>query len=71
MTGHPIYIFYPSGGSSKFKRYHDSLEAIGATRPLPDRILELEQWTYTPQVSADIIAHEIERRYLQHGAAHE
>ena len=69
MTGRPIYVFHPSGGSAKFARYHDSLEAIGATRPLPDRVQQLEQWSYVPQVSADIIAHEFERRYLAHGRA--
>lgn len=66
ITGRPIYVFHPSGGSAKFTRYHDSLAAIGAARPLPDRLSELGQWSYEPQVSADVIAHEIEQRYLQH-----
>lgn len=66
ITGKPIYVFHPTGGSAKFKRYHDSLAAIGATRPLTEQLNELGQWSYKPQVSADLIAHEIERRYLQH-----
>lgn len=68
-TGRPIYVFHPSGGSPKFSRYHDSLEALGATRPLPMKISTLDSWHYEPQFSADLIAHEIERRYLQHRSA--
>lgn len=65
-TGRPIYVFHPSGGSAKFTRYHASLTALGATRPLPAQIGALDSWGYEPQVSAGLIAHEIERRYLQH-----
>ena len=64
-TGRPIYVFHPSGGSAKFTRYHDSLAELGATRPLPARLTALEEWEYEPQVSADLIAQEIERRYWQ------
>lgn len=64
-TGRPIYVFHPSGGSAKFKRYHESLVALGAVRPLPERLAALEQWHYEPQISADLIAQEIERRYWQ------
>lgn len=63
-TGKPVYVFHPSGGSPKFTRFHKSLEATGATRPLPDDIAALEGWTYEPQVTAGLIAREIERRYL-------
>ncbi len=65
-TGRPIYVFHPSGGSAKFTRYHESLTALGATRPLPAQIGVLDSWSYVPQVSAGLIAHEIEGRYLQH-----
>ena len=65
-TGRPIYVFHPSGGSAKFTRYHDSLAELGATRPLPDRISELDDWRYEPQFSATHIAQEIERRYSHH-----
>lgn len=64
-TGRPIYVFHPSGGSAKFTRYHESLEALGAVRRLPERLAALEQWHYEPQISADLIAGEIERRYWQ------
>lgn len=67
-TGRPVYVFYPSGGSPKFTRYHESLEALGATRPLVANLSQLDQWTYEPQVSANLIAHEIERRYFSRRA---
>lgn len=70
-TGRPIYVFHPSGGSKKFSRYHESLVRLGATRPLPDKIAQLETWQYEAQFSADLIAHEIERRYAQHRRTHE
>ena len=54
-TGRPVYVFHPSGGSAKFTRYHDSLMALGATRPLPERLTALEEWAYEPQISADLI----------------
>lgn len=62
-TGRPVYIFHPAGGSAKFNRFHASLEEMGASRPLPDRVEQLETWSYAPQVTAQLIAHEIERRY--------
>jgi uncharacterized protein len=64
-TGRPLYVFHPSGGSAKFSRYHQSLEAMGAARPLPYPLDKLEQWSYEPQISAAMIAQEIERRYLE------
>ncbi|MGI9476432.1 MAG: mitochondrial fission ELM1 family protein [Hyphomicrobiaceae bacterium] len=69
-TGRPIYVFHPSGGSAKFTRYHDSLATLGATRALPENVAALARWDYEPQFSADLIAHEIERRYLQYRRAH-
>lgn len=64
-TGRPVYVFEPSGGSPKFRRFHDALRRLGATRPLPPRVEQLEEWTYQPIDSAARIAAEIERRYLQ------
>lgn len=61
-TGKPVHVFHPSGGSAKFNRFHQSLESFGATRPLPPDVGELANWSYPPQVTADLIAHEIERR---------
>lgn len=60
-TGKPIHIFTPSGGSAKFKRFHEGLQAAGATRRLDDTG-RLETWTYAPLNSAADIAAEIRRR---------
>jgi uncharacterized protein len=62
-TGKPVYVFEPSGGSAKFRRFHESLQRHGATRPLPAVLHALEQWSYQPLDSAAIIAAEVERRY--------
>lgn len=64
-TGRPVYIFTPSGGSPKFARFHASLAAHGATRPLPQGFERLEQWSYEPLDSAARIADEINRRYAR------
>lgn len=64
-TGRPVYVFTPSSGSDKFRRFHSALETIGATRPLPVRFYGMEQWSYPPLDSAAIIAAEIERRWMQ------
>jgi mitochondrial fission protein ELM1 len=63
-TGRPVYVFAPSAGSDKFRRFHAALEAYGATRPLPERVTELPDWSYAPLQSAETIAREIERRWL-------
>jgi mitochondrial fission protein ELM1 len=62
-TGKPVYVFEPSEGSAKFRRFHEVLQAYGATRPLPRRFEALAVWDYTPLDSAAIIADEIERRW--------
>lgn len=64
-TGRPVYVFTPSEGSPKFRRFHQSLMAYGATRPLPERFDAITTWSYAPLDSANIIAREIERRYLR------
>ena len=62
-TGRPVYVFHPKGGSAKFDRFHKSLVTAGYCRPLPESVYRLDRWAYTPQVTADEIAREIERRY--------
>lgn len=62
-TGRPVYIFAPSGGSSKFTRFHEALASRGATRELPERFKKLETWEYQPLDGAQDIAAEIEQRY--------
>jgi uncharacterized protein len=62
-TGRPVYVFTPSAGSDKFRRFHAALEAYGATRPLPESVTALPDWSYAPLQSAETIAREIERRW--------
>jgi mitochondrial fission protein ELM1 len=62
-TGRPIYVFTPEGGRGKFRRFHAALEAHGATRPLPERLDALENWSYEPLRSAEAVAAEIEARW--------
>lgn len=62
-TGKPVYVFEPSGGSAKFRRFHSALAAYGATRPLPETIEEWQTWQYKPLDSARTIAAEIEKRW--------
>lgn len=63
-TGRPVFVFEPSRGSRKFRYFHQRLQGIGATRPLPTVVERLEDWTYAPLDSAAVIAREVERRYL-------
>lgn len=62
-TGRPIYVFFPTGGSAKFDRFHAGLAGYGATRPIPDPGVALDTWTYEPLHSAEVIAAEIMRRW--------
>lgn len=64
-TGRPVYVFTPSGGSDKFRRFHEGLRAHGATRELPGRIETMPDWSYAPLDSSRLIADEIERRYAR------
>lgn len=61
-TARPVLVFRPEGGSAKFDRFHQRLEALGATRTLPSRLDALPAWTYEPINAADAIAAEIARR---------
>jgi mitochondrial fission protein ELM1 len=62
VTGRPVYVFEPSGGSAKFRRFHEALRRYGATRPLPAEVKSLDGWTYQPLDSAAEIAAAIEQR---------
>jgi mitochondrial fission protein ELM1 len=64
-TGRPVYVFQPEGGSPKFSRFHAALTRYGATKPMPARFDRLETWSYQPLNSAEQIAAEITRRWLQ------
>lgn len=63
VTGRPIHVFTPSGGSAKFQRYHDALLRHGVTRPLPDAVAALDTWSYPPLYSAADIALAIAERW--------
>jgi hypothetical protein len=67
-TGRPVYVFKPSGGSAKFDRFHQALMQSGATRELPAEVTSLQGWSYTPVYSVEIIAAEIEKRWLRRRA---
>ncbi|HRY06485.1 MAG TPA: mitochondrial fission ELM1 family protein [Hyphomicrobiaceae bacterium] len=62
-TGRPVYVFRPSGGSNKFGRFHDSLYACGATRPLNSECQPAFDWGYAPILAAQVIAQEIAERF--------
>lgn len=64
-TGRPVFVFEPDGGSPKFSRFHAALVRYGATKPMPARFDSLETWSYQPLNSAEQIAAEITRRWLQ------
>jgi uncharacterized protein len=68
-TGKPVYVFEPSGGSAKFRRFHSALRDWGATRPLPEHVKTLESWQYEPLDSADLIAREVEQRWARRSSA--
>ncbi|MFN3869586.1 MAG: mitochondrial fission ELM1 family protein [Hyphomicrobiaceae bacterium] len=63
-TGRPVYVFHPSGGSDKFRRFHDALSQARVTRPLHEQTTLDTGWSYPPIRSADTIAQEIERRFV-------
>ena len=65
-TGRPAYVFYPAGGTPKFNRFHQALQASSAVRQLPDHFVRLETWAYAPLDAASAIAAEIERRVAAH-----
>lgn len=68
ITGKPVWVFEPSGGSAKFDRFHESLRRYGATRRLPDAVKTIDTWTYVPIDAAASIAREVETRWLRRQA---
>ncbi len=62
-TGRPVVVFHPTGGSTKFDRFHQGLENRGAARAMPDRFDAIPDWRYEPLYSAQRIAEEVARRY--------
>ncbi|MEL6287830.1 MAG: mitochondrial fission ELM1 family protein [Pseudomonadota bacterium] len=74
VTGRPVHVFHPSGGSRKFDRLHAALTAHGATRRLTADAVDdgagtgdrADDWTYTPLSATETIAAEIARRWSIH-----
>ncbi|MEW5962438.1 MAG: mitochondrial fission ELM1 family protein [Pseudomonadota bacterium] len=64
VTGRPVLVFEPNGGSGKFERFHSALRHYGATRPLTQSSDITETWSYAPLDAAPEIALEIARRFL-------
>jgi mitochondrial fission protein ELM1 len=56
VTGRPIYVFRPSGGSRKFDRLLKLLEEHGAVRPLPAPFEKHQPWSYETLYASDEIA---------------
>jgi mitochondrial fission protein ELM1 len=63
VTGKPVYVFEPAGGSLKFARFHALLREHGATRPLTTSVDLATRWAYRPLDAAPTIVREIARRY--------
>ncbi|MFN3745664.1 MAG: mitochondrial fission ELM1 family protein [Hyphomicrobiaceae bacterium] len=68
VTGRPIHFFTPSGGSAKFRRFHDALARHGATRPLPEQVTRLDDWRYAPLYAAADIALAVAERWQRRRA---
>ncbi len=68
-TGAPVWVFHPSGGSPKFRRFHEALEGCGATRRLPEHAADVGNWSYDRLDAAELIAREVERRWLRRRSA--
>lgn len=74
-TGRPVYVFRPTGGSDKFRRFHDSLQVCGATRPFEADCRLALDWAQPPNRAAETIAEAIaarivnRRRYITPRAA--
>lgn len=59
VTGRPVYVFRPGGGSRKIEQMLEQLTACGAIRPLPAASGRLDSWRYEPLYAADVIAEAI------------
>lgn len=69
VSGRPVHVFHPSGGSRKFDRLHRALEVYGATRPLAASPVQFEDWSYVPLSATEVIAEEIRSRWALHQQA--
>jgi len=58
-TGKPVHVAHLEGGSAKFTRFHQNMEARGWTRPFDG---SLAQWDYDPPDDTAKVAAEIQRR---------
>jgi uncharacterized protein len=63
VTGKPVYVFHPRGGSDKFQRFHTALERHGATRRLGPQTDLTDAWSYAPLFASETIAEEITKRW--------
>jgi mitochondrial fission protein ELM1 len=63
VTGRPVYVFNPDGGSESMRRFHAGLHQYGATRALTADIDPQETWSYRPLDAAPKIAAEIACRF--------
>jgi len=52
-TGKPVHVIELSGGSDKFRRFHQSLRDDGVTRPFTGK---LETWEYAPLNDMELVA---------------
>lgn len=57
-TGRPVYIIPLTGGSEKFRRFHQTLRDDGLTRPFEGK---LEKWAYTPLNDVQLVADRVRR----------
>lgn len=60
-AGLPVHVFPITRTAPKIRRFHESLEARGASRPFTGAI---ERWEYQPLAEADRVAEELIRRGL-------
>ncbi len=60
-SGKPVHVVQLRGGSPKFTRFHEGLQAAGITRPFTG---ELAAWHYAPLDETRRVAAEIRRRLL-------
>ena len=63
VTGKPVYVFHPDGGSAKFRRFHAALEAYGATRAFAETTQQFDTWSYEPLNAAERIAENVMHRW--------
>ncbi|MBV6631991.1 MAG: mitochondrial fission ELM1 family protein [Alphaproteobacteria bacterium] len=63
-TGKPLFLYNLPGDSQKFKRFHDSLSAYGASHQLPQTFTgSLEASSYSPLLEADRLADLVMKRF--------